>query len=163
MGQDPTLDRLLSSLRGSKTVVLGVGNTLKADDGVGPLVCQHLADRTSATIIDAGTVPENHIQPIVRAQPQTLLIVDAIDFDAQPGDIRVLKSQEIGAFAFSTHAMSLHLFVDALGRRANVDVYLLGVQPGCTELAQPVTEPVQRAIDIVVRTITEVFPVIPRP
>lgn len=163
MGQDQPLDALLPLLLGSRTVILGVGNTLKADDGVGPLVCRRLAGRISATIIDAGTVPENYIQPIVRAQPETLLIVDAIDFGGRPGDIRIFTSEETGAFAFSTHALSLHLFVDVLGRGAKIGVYLLGVQPGSTELAQPVTEPVQRAIEFLVRTLAEAFPVTPGP
>ena len=63
---DPRLHERLDELCGSRTVVLGVGNTLKGDDGVGPLVCERLAGKISATVIDAGTVPENHIGPIAK-------------------------------------------------------------------------------------------------
>lgn len=163
MGRDRQLGEFLSALCGSSTVVLGVGNTLKADDGLGPLLCQRLAGHLSATVIDAGTVPESYIQPIVRARPDNLLIVDAIDFGGSPGDMRVFRSEETGTFAFSTHALSLHLFVDVVRQGVDVEVHLLGVQPGCTELGRPVTEPVRKAIESLAEMFQETFPVKPLP
>jgi len=54
----------LNKLRGSKTVIVGMGNVLKGDDGAGPLICQQLNGKVCAELIDAGTVPENYIQTI---------------------------------------------------------------------------------------------------
>ncbi|MHC4364602.1 MAG: hypothetical protein ACYSTJ_03955 [Planctomycetota bacterium] len=66
MGTDENVLAQLKKLRGPKTVIVGIGNILKGDDGVGPLICQQLrGNEICAELIDAGTVPENYIQPIV--------------------------------------------------------------------------------------------------
>ncbi|MHC4647512.1 MAG: hydrogenase maturation protease, partial [Planctomycetota bacterium] len=88
MGSNGELFEQLRKLRSSRTVIVGIGNTLKGDDGAGPLICEHLsAAGVSAELIDAGTVPENYIQPIIRKAPENLVIVDAMEFGASPGTV----------------------------------------------------------------------------
>ncbi len=152
---------LLDGLRplcGSRTVILGVGNVLRGDDGVGPLVCEALVGKVAARVIDAGTVPENYIRPLVEARPQFLLVVDAVDFGGTPGAIGVFTLDQINDFAFSTHALSLRLFVEVVRTDIEVDVLLLGVQPLCTLLGQPVSDPVQESIQELIGMLSDVFP-----
>lgn len=158
MEHSETLLDALGALRGSRTVILGVGNVLKGDDAAGPLVCERLQGQVSARVIDAGTVPENFIRPVIRARPEKLLIVDAVDCGEAPGTARVFGSEEVGAFAFSTHALSFHLFADIIRQEVSVDVCVLGIQPGHTNLGQAVSAEVQEAIDAVAGTLQEVFP-----
>jgi hydrogenase 3 maturation protease len=148
----------LDRLRGSSVVVLGVGNTLKGDDAVGPQVCARLAGKVSATVIDAGTVPENYVQPIVRAAPDILLIVDAVDFGAAPGSLRVFDLEEIEAFALSTHALSLHLFIDLIRSEKEMTVVAVGVQPGHTSVGEPVSASVQESVDVLAGLLVQTFP-----
>ena len=148
----------LGILRDTRTVILGVGNILKGDDGVGPLVCARLADRVSATVIDAGTVPENYLRPVIRAKPEHLLVIDAVDFDGPPGHARLFRPDQVGDFALSTHSLSLHLFLDMLGRDIEVQAHLLGIQPAQTELGQPVSTSVQRSIDCLIDALLQIFP-----
>ena len=82
MGTRQHLFEKLNKLRGSSTVIVGIGNTLKGDDGAGPLICEQLNAKVCAEVIDAGTVPENYIQKIIKKAPQNLLVIDAIDFGA---------------------------------------------------------------------------------
>jgi len=83
MGNYQEIFEQLDKLRGSSVIIVCVGNILKGDDAVGPLVCEQLHRlKISAHLIDAGTVPENYIQPIIKKAPQNLLLVDAIDFGA---------------------------------------------------------------------------------
>ena len=103
-------------------VVAVVGNRLRGDDAAGPLVCESLQGRVSAKVIDAGTVPENFIRPVILARPENLLIVDAVDCGEAPGTARVFKSDEVGGFAFSTHALSFHLFADIVQQEVSLDV-----------------------------------------
>ena len=96
MGSDnKSLLEQLEKLRGSKTVILGIGNTLKGDDGAGPLVCEGLSGKVCAEVMDVGTVPENYIQPIIKKRPQNLVIIDAIDFGGLVGEIKVFKPEQI--------------------------------------------------------------------
>ena len=152
----------LSALRGSRAVILGVGNVLKGDDGTGPLVCEALQGTVSAKVIDAGTVPENYIRPVIDARPQVLLVADAVDFGGCPGAIGVFRPDQINDAAFSTHALSLRLFVDVLRQDIEVDVLVLGIQPGSTRLGAPVSSRVEGSIQLVTDALREVFPVADR-
>jgi len=157
-GADKQFSRQLNKLRGSKTLIVGIGNLLKGDDAVGPLVCQQLAGKTCAELIDAGTVPENYIQPIIEKAPQNLLIIDAIDFGASPGTIRVFRPEQLGSLVISTHTLSPRLFIDMVRRSIKIDVYFVGVQPAQTQLGQSLSDEVSQAVQQLTHTLAEIFP-----
>ena len=148
----------LDTLRDTSMVILGVGNTLKGDDGAGPLVCTRIAGRVSATVIDAGTVPENYLSPIVKAAPENLLILDAVDFGGRPGQVQVFPPDRATDFVFSTHSLSFHLFLTLLHQHKATRALLLGIQPGHTELGRPLSVPVQEAIDALAALLIDLFP-----
>ena len=157
MGTDRQLSEFLETLCGSDLLILGVGSVLKGDDAAGPLVCERLSGKLSAKVIDAGTAPENHIRPILKAGPDIVLIVDAVDFGGQPGQIRLLGSEQIRKSGLSTHALSLHLFIDVLRREASMDVHLIGIQAGHLRLGDPVSPAVEHAIETLVDTFCKRF------
>ena len=146
MESNRQISKQLNRLRGSKTVLVGVGNTLKGDDGAGPLVCERLVGNVSAEVVDAGTVPENFIQPIIGKRPQSLLVIDAIDFAAAPGTISIFTPEQLDSTAFSTHTLSPRLFVDMIRRSISADVYFVGIQPLRMQLGQGVSAEVGEAI-----------------
>jgi len=155
---DKQLFEQLSKFRGSKTLIIGVGNILKADDGAGPLVCEQFKDaKICADLIDAGTVPENYIQPIIKKAPQNLLVIDAIDFRAPPGTIRIFKPEQLNSHAISTHTLSPRLFVDMVCQNIKLDVYFIGIQPAQVQLGQSISPQVSQAIQQLSQVLSEVF------
>ena len=159
MGTDEQLFEQLSKLRDSATVIVGIGNTLKGDDGAGLLVCEQLRRaKVCAELIDAGTVPENYIQPIIKKAPQNLLIIDAVDFGAPPGTISIFEPEQLNSFVFSTHTLSPRLFVDMIRSQLHVDVYFIGIQPAQTQLGQPISAQASQAVEQLTHTLTRIFP-----
>ena len=158
MGANQQLFDKLNNFRDSTTVIVGIGNTLKGDDGAGPLVCEQLVGKVCAELIDAGTVPENYIQTIIRKAPQNLLVIDAIDFGAPAGTINIFKPEQLNSLAFSTHTLSPRLFVDLVCKDIKVDAYFIGIQPAQMQLGQPQSEQVNEAIQWLVSALTEIFP-----
>ena len=159
MGTNEQLLRQLNRLCGTTTLIVGIGNTLKADDGAGPLVCQQLQRaKISANLIDAGTVPENYIQRIIKKAPQNLLILDAVDFGASPGTIEIFKPEQLSSLIISTHTLSPRIFVDMIQKSIDVDVYFLGIQPAQTQLGQPLSDEVNYAIQNLTDILTQIFP-----
>ena len=159
MGTDRQLFEQLSKLRGSKTLIVGIGNKLKGDDGAGPVVCEELQQAgIKAEIIDAGTVPENYIQRIIKKAPRSLLIIDAIDFQAPPGTIEIFKPQQINSTVISTHTLSPRLFADMVSRNIKVDVYFVGIQPAHTRLGDSMSPQVCQAARRLAQTLIDVFP-----
>ena len=148
----------LNGLRCSNTVIVGIGNTLKGDDSIGPLLCRELTGRVCAELINAGTVPENYIQPIISKKPQSLIIIDAIDFAASPGTIKIFKPDQLASVAHSTHSLSPHLFIDIIRKSIEVDVYFIGVQPAQVSFGQPVCAEVAKAIQRLVDILCDIFP-----
>ena len=140
-------------------VIVGIGNILKGDDGAGPIVCEQLGRATiCADLIDAGTVPENYIQPIIKKAPKNLLVIDAIDFGAPPGTIRIFKPEQLNSHAISTHTLSPRLFVDMVCQNIKLDVYFIGIQPAQIQLGQSISPQVSQAIQQLCRALTDIFP-----
>ncbi|MFB0524468.1 MAG: hydrogenase 3 maturation endopeptidase HyCI [Phycisphaerae bacterium] len=160
---DKQLLKQLRKLRGHNTLIVGIGNILKGDDGAGPLVCQQLSGKVCAEIIDAGTVPENYIQPVVEKAPQNLLVIDAMDFGASAGTIRIFKPEQLSSVVTSTHTLSPRLFAQVVCQNIKVNVYFVGIQPAQIGLGQSVSDPVSQAIQQLSGVLAEIFPTETRP
>jgi len=127
---------------GRRVAVVGVGNELRGDDGVGPLVAARLAVRHPGRVVDAGPVPENFLGPILAGDPEIVLFVDAADHGGSPGEWRLVPARALAARAPTTHHASLLLMarlIEAAGARC----WLLGVQPASLAHGQPMTEAVR--------------------
>jgi hydrogenase 3 maturation protease len=157
-GDFSELAERLSQLRGSKTVIVGLGNTLKGDDAAGPMLCQKIAGRVCAKVIDAGTTPENYIEYIKKCNCGNVLVIDAIDFAAPPGLIRFFTRDRIGSYALSTHVLSPRLFADLIAKDISGNVFFLGIQPAHTNLGRAVSPPVAAAVELLSRLLSEAFP-----
>lgn len=141
----------------SRTVILGVGNDLKADDGVGPYIIKQLQNRVpeNVELINASTVPENFISHLCDTKPDLTLIIDAALMNNPPGTIRLIDKDSIGGVAFSTHQLPLTFFIEYLLNQIETTVLILGIQPLNVEFAKPITPPVQEAAAQIVKIITE--------
>lgn len=150
--------KLLRTIGGKRTVILGMGNSLKGDDGVGPFVCDELSKKAlKADIINAGTVPENYIQLIIKKEPDVLLVIDAIEFDGKAGEIRLLQPEQLNKYAFSTHTLSPHLFIEMIQQSKKVEVNVIGIQPKQTKLAEGISKELKQSAEELVSELSEIF------
>ena len=106
-------------------VLLGIGNEMRGDDGVGPYIAQSLKPGKWKAI-DCGTVPENYTKDARGAN--TVLIVDATDMGLEPGSIRIIPRERIGDLAISTHSMPLSMLIDYLKESCG-EIIMIGIQP----------------------------------
>jgi len=156
------LDRL-GPWRDATAVILGVGSVLSGDDAAGPLTCERLAGRVSATVIDGGTAPENHLRPILDARPEVLFVIDAMDFEGDPGQIRLFGPEQTRDFAFGTHALSLHLLLRILRQEREFRVCLIGIQAEHTRLGDNISPAVQAAVETLADIFVQVYRLGPGP
>jgi len=129
-----------------KVMIMGMGNTMRSDDGAGVKLVELLKDKTDMLCIDAGTAPENYLGKIIKEKPDNLLIVDAAEFDGMPGEYRVFKKNEIAGIGFSTHDMSPELFIEYLENESGCGIYMLGIQPEKTAVGIGLTEIVEDSV-----------------
>ena len=142
--------RLSRELQGA-TALVGVGNPLRGDDAAGVMVAQRLRDCDGLRVYDAGVSPENIVGKVCAARPAKVIVVDAVDFGASPGAAAWFGPEEIEGKPASCHAPSLALFAAFVHAQTGASTAVLGIQPGCCDFAAPLTEPVARAVDDVVR------------
>lgn len=136
------LARLRESLQG-RVVIVGVGNPLRGDDGFGPYMIQKLRGRVEAALFDCGSAPENYLGPIRGERPDTILVLDAADFAADPGEVKIFDSSQWQGEGLSTHNISLGLFADFLIADTGTQVFLIAVQPKCIGFGKPMSPEVK--------------------
>jgi hydrogenase maturation protease len=93
-----------------KTLVLGIGNTLLTDEGIGVHVLHalesELADLTDISLLDGGTLSFTLAGPIEDAD--ALIVVDAANIRTKPGEWTLLKGEEMDAFLMSNRKATVH-------------------------------------------------------
>lgn len=120
---------------------------MKGDDGFGPALIQKLKQSDNMICIDAGPAPENYTGKIIKENPDTILILDAVHLGKNPGKYEILSPSEIVKSGFTTHDMSPSLFLDYLKNETNADIYLLGIQPANIEFGANMSDIVKTKID----------------
>jgi len=121
--------RLCSVLAHKKIVLLGIGQVGQGDDAFGPLLAEAVGTRGDITSITCAELPENYTEEITRLSPEVVLLLDAVDFNGQAGELVLLKEEDYGSDYFSAHHASLQPFMRYLALVTGADVRLLGVQP----------------------------------
>ncbi len=145
----------LKGLLSGRVCVLGVGNRDRCDDGAGSLVAERLGGRTGALAIDAGAVPENYLEKVARSSPDTVLILDAVDFGGTAGEIRFLEPGSIALSGLSTHALSLQMTADYLKARTRARLAVLAIQPANVEYGTELSDEVTCAVGLLHETLSD--------
>ncbi len=141
-----TPDNPFTSLLNGRIVFVGIGNTMRGDDGLGPVLVERLKNKIDLPCINGGEVPENYFGIIVKEHPDTVVLIDAVQLFLDPGEYRVLQYDEILNAGFSTHTASPSIFMGYLGSETGAAIYMLGVQPVNTNLGGELSAPVKRTL-----------------
>ena len=143
----------------SSILVLGIGNILLRDEGVGVRVIEAMQGMTlpeNVELADGGTSGAGLIDAI--ADRPRLIVVDAIQAEAEPGTVFRLSGEDLvpqdGA-AISLHQLGL---VDTLMMAKVLDCYprevvVFGVQPGDVCPGLDLSAEVARAVPKVIEAI----------
>lgn len=93
-----------------KMLVLGIGNTLLTDEGVGVHVLQALAPELAnwpdVTLLDGGTLSFTLAGAIEDAD--ALIVVDAANIKSEPGEWALLKGDAMDAFLMGNRKSTVH-------------------------------------------------------
>ena len=146
----------------SRTLVLGLGNTLRADDGLGSAVIDWLAQRPlppEVEILDAGTPGLELV--LTLADYRRALIVDAAELHRAPGQWARLNRQQVepaeAAVGLSLHHAGLAEAL-ALGEELGTlpaELIIFGVQPARLDWAPGLSPEAQAAVPLVGQAVLE--------
>ncbi|MDD5568005.1 MAG: hydrogenase 3 maturation endopeptidase HyCI [Candidatus Omnitrophica bacterium] len=143
-----TLGHLKLHLSG-KVVILGIGNNLRSDDGIGSILATRIQDKTPYLVYDSGSSPENYLGKIIKDNPDTILLIDAVDFGGEAGEFRILEGEDIQTVNFfSTHDASISLAISYLKNSLKaVDIIILAIQPKVLAFGDKLSPPISKTLE----------------
>jgi len=148
-----------------RTLVLGIGNPILGDDGVGFHIAQELAKKIKDENIDVKDTSVNGLNLLeLIVEYDKLIVIDAImTGEAKAGEIYRLKPKSSSEAAWSTISLH-HLNLDTtiqIGKRlfpkempGEVIIFAIGAQE-VTEVTEEMTRKVREAIPRAVNLVLE--------
>ena len=142
--------------------VIGLGNPLRRDDGIGIVLLEKLIDRKqelpkNIQYIDGGTGGMNILHTLVRFD--IVLIIDAVYFNAKPGQGKLFTLDEIktnrALISSSTHGTDI-LEVISLSKHldeAPERIVVFGIQPKDTSMGEGLSSEVRKCINELLTTL----------
>lgn len=138
------------------TVVLGLGNILLSDDGLGVRAVGRLAADArvgpDVTLVDGGTLGLELLS--YAAGASRLLILDAVELEAAPGTLARVAGANLAGLptSSSVHQLGVSDILSALRMMGCPprEVVLLGLQPASLTLGTELTPDVAVALDVLV-------------
>jgi hydrogenase maturation protease len=154
-------DSLMAELKPIR--ILGVGNVLCTDDGLGPYVIKVLESqfsfRDGIEVIDLGT-PGMDLTPYL-ADARMVIVIDTVRGDQAPGSLRLLRDREIVAkpppSRMSPHEPGLReaLMATEFSDSSPDEILFVGVIPESTEQGTSLTAPLKEAVPAVVDAVVQ--------
>ncbi len=148
----------------AQTLLIGAGNILLADDGVGVHVIRELDALKQAGDIghpvalrDGGTIGLALLSEF--EELGALIVIDAMEMGAEPGTVRVFQGSDMDAQLHgqkrTAHEVALADLMTAarLTGRAPERRALVGIQPASTQWGLSPTEPVRAAITMACKSV----------
>ncbi len=140
-----------------RTVILGIGNTILSDEGVGVRAAEALQAAfhipEDVEVIDGGTAGMELLDPLTGVD--LLLVLDAVKAKRAPGELVVLAGKEVPVFfraKLSPHQVSICDVLASLEFAGSPpkDIVLIGVEPESFELGMELTPRIAAAVPAMV-------------
>ncbi|HET6627164.1 MAG TPA: hydrogenase maturation protease [Nocardioidaceae bacterium] len=141
-------------------LVAGIGNLFFGDDGFGPEVVRRLVEPGQDPVPDQVRVVDYGIRGMHLAYDlldgyDALVLVDALPFDGEPGEVRVLEvgPGDLGEGDYDAHGMDPVAVLASLGALGGTlpPTYVLGCRPASLDegigLSAPVAAAIPAALD----------------
>jgi hydrogenase maturation protease len=148
--------------RTAQTLVLGVGNLLLSDEGVGLRVVERLVTTyqmpEEVLTLDGGTLGLDLLYYLDGVE--NLLIIDAVEMDQEPGTLVRLEGDQVPSFLsvkMSPHQIGIPdmLFAAQLRDLYPRNVVLWGVQPGSLQVGLDLSPQVAAQVSVLVKNVLE--------
>lgn len=148
-----------------KVAVIGVGNILMGDEGLGVHALELLSERVSefgdeVELVDGGTALLNIIDDYTACN--VLIVIDAVRGGAEPGAVYRFEAEEVGAAKGAGVPTSLHelsvlevLDMERLTGRRVPKVIVIGMEPERITADLEMSETVKHKLPVLVETVLD--------
>ncbi len=131
-------------------LIMCIGNREGGDDAVGPYIADMLKEKSDFVVLDCRTVPENFTGVVKKHSPKNLIIIDAVEMNLKPGEIRIVPKEKIGVMTISTHGIPISVLIGYLEQYVK-NIFFIGLQP--KTMSGEITDVVKKSADKLVEMI----------
>ncbi len=140
------------------TLILGLGNLLLSDEGVGVHVARVLADRNlppGVSVVEAGTAFLDVLPEVEKAD--RIVLVDAMEGGGVPGSVYRVPFQQCRhpEMLASLHGFDMSRVLFMAGNHRAPEVTVFGVEPARIEWGTEVSPAVQRMLPMIADAILQ--------
>ena len=135
-----------------RKLFVGIGNVLKSDDGIGVYIAQRINESDTIKKLVVEVSIENYIGKINRIPHDVLILIDAVNFQQEPGFVALLTPGEIIDYTATTHNIS----ISKLPSFFQSPIWVLGIQPQSLSLGEGLSEPVKKQADSILKLINAI-------
>ena len=146
-----------------QTLIVGVGNPLLGDEGIGPHIIDNLLQLPmppGVRLLDCGCDLLNLVSYI--DEPKKIIVVDAIRAGGKPGEIHRFDFAELEVLQTKTRSAHQLQVVDALRLLrevcpclTNCEITVIGIEPKVIELSTDFSKEVRQNIPDLTRLVLE--------
>ena len=137
-----------------KIAILGIGNELRTDDGLGLFIVENITIEDPFLLIEnVGSVPEAFTRSLAEFGAERIIMIDAADMQKPPGHMQLVTKDRISGIALSTHSMPLSFLMMYLEQETGGRTILLGVQPQNVQFGEGMTPEIQDVAKKIIRTL----------
>ena len=151
-----------------KLAIMGIGNTMKGDDGFGIMLVKNLIDYyidndidindkyelnpnnevnkigNKLLLLNCGVVPENFTDVLKKEKPSHILIVDAALMGKPVGTISIIDVDDISEVGFSTHSLPMSIIVKYIKHYINTEILIIGIEPKNIDFGEPLSNEIYK-------------------
>ena len=154
------LEAELSGQLVGKVAVMGIGNTMRCDDGFGVVLVRSLQGAglpDDIRLFICEMTPENFVGPVTQFQPSTILMIDTAELGEPPGSVRLVNARDIAGSGMTTHNLSLRQLANMLESATDASVILLAAQPGKLDFGLEIGPEVSQSLGYLTECLERVF------
>jgi len=141
-----------------RIAILGIGNDLRTDDGLGPYIVNTIEfDHPAVMIENVGSVPEGFARPLAEFGAERVIMIDAADMRKSPGHIELVTKDRIGGITISTHNMPLSFLMMYLEQETGGETILLGVQPKSIQFGEGLNPEIQEVAENIITSFEQLL------
>ena len=135
-----------------RKLFVGIGNVLKSDDGIGVYIAKQIREKDKIKTLVVEVSIENYIGKINSIPHDVLILIDAVNFQQEPGYFSLVTPDEIMDYAATTHNISISkLFGFFMS-----PVLILGIQPQSLSLGESISALVKKQADSILKIINSI-------
>jgi len=153
-----------------KAGIIGVGNPLRRDDGIGIVLLEKLIEKKDdfpqdIEYIDGGTGGMNLLH--ILALFDVALIIDAVNLNGKPGESKLFKSEDVcskkSSINMSTHESDVLKIINLSKELGEIpaELFIFGVQPKDVSQGDNLSPELQKSIPLLMSNlqneITKIF------